>query len=893
MANKKAIISEVQKENYVSGTNKKTVYPVTLDKAVKVKKEDGKTYTTLVNALNSKFGDAIVLGFWQDLSAEEKVQEYYMFTFRYGKNMDGNILGDSINYKETLITALTCPNEDFISLCLANDDEEGAEINETLQPQTVASLRDRVQSSAYLNKLYLRMIHLHGTDIPTIYLKDEEGNTYKSGDTINFASYPAKLWLCADNMSPDYIQYCKDTFLDSGNKVYHYLKIYSEDTTSDSDSTEEENTKVAMHFNDSAPNAVNTPYENPFLVPRYPEDTTGYTSTLNRFVDILLSDGFMLYVMPSDYPYNGTPEEVTAYCTQVKQGIFRINDIFKDAREQKESINPIGFPSSYFNIIFTPKQEDEPILPFAMQLQERPVIIRSSNNWTGTLKVKGVNATSSVSLSMYIPSGDNDIRFAFKRADSLSSEYTATLELTPEEVNTGIRISVRPVGWQDNEMYVPFGKDTPTQIDRTILMQYEETTYSVDLHCIIAKEDIPIVDSPIVEEYVEDSFSTYDYYCLLRVPDEWEGVKITGIDARQVSPATFNMYYLVPRESLYAEMPGGITISNILDNIENRLEEPTKAQLGTLINTSSCKYVCVKINVFSGDVNNPLPDVGGSITIANANNMSEVIILKYGTAANQSQPVDGYPQSSFEYNTHVFTIPTGDRMNAGNITGRMTDYSTIENVLTNTELKEVKQLPSGIFSGLEDLKDASFVQHMDILQELPKYAFYNCPNLDTVILPPNITTIDDYAFAGCTSLESLVIPDSVTHIGRGICEGCTALTEVVFGAGLTDVTSIYGFTDSPLTDIWVRSEILPFIEPPYGLGILTPTFSDDITGENSGSVTLHFLAEIKIPIQDEELHVIGYDTVTLTDGQTVENSPIANTPWGLFPNATIRLIEVE
>ena len=167
---KKAIVSKIQEEKYISGTGKKPVYPVTLDEAVKVKKEDGNTYTTLVNALNSKFGDAIVLGFWQDLSAEEKVQEYYMFTFRYGKGMDGKPKESTLNYKEALVTALTCSNREFVDLCLANEDEDGAEINETLQPQTVASLKDRIKNSKYLNKLYLSMIHLHGTDMPTIYL---------------------------------------------------------------------------------------------------------------------------------------------------------------------------------------------------------------------------------------------------------------------------------------------------------------------------------------------------------------------------------------------------------------------------------------------------------------------------------------------------------------------------------------------------------------------------------------------------------------------------------------------------------------------------------------------------------------------------------------------------
>ncbi|MBP3666532.1 MAG: leucine-rich repeat domain-containing protein [Clostridia bacterium] len=63
--------------------------------------------------------------------------------------------------------------------------------------------------------------------------------------------------------------------------------------------------------------------------------------------------------------------------------------------------------------------------------------------------------------------------------------------------------------------------------------------------------------------------------------------------------------------------------------------------------------------------------------------------------------------------------------------------------------------------------------------------FEDCTALRSVTLPEGLTTIVQYAFKGCTALTDLRIPDSVTEIGAFAFEGCTNLTLDALPASLT------------------------------------------------------------------------------------------------------------
>ena len=56
------------------------------------------------------------------------------------------------------------------------------------------------------------------------------------------------------------------------------------------------------------------------------------------------------------------------------------------------------------------------------------------------------------------------------------------------------------------------------------------------------------------------------------------------------------------------------------------------------------------------------------------------------------------------------------------------------------------------------------------------YAFFDCVNLTSIVIPNTLTSIGYRSFIYCNKLSSIVIPDSVTSIGYYAFEKCTSLT---------------------------------------------------------------------------------------------------------------------
>ena len=63
----------------------------------------------------------------------------------------------------------------------------------------------------------------------------------------------------------------------------------------------------------------------------------------------------------------------------------------------------------------------------------------------------------------------------------------------------------------------------------------------------------------------------------------------------------------------------------------------------------------------------------------------------------------------------------------------------------------------------------------DSIKIIEQYAFYNCVSLSEIYLPNSIEIINEYAFQNCINLKELAIPDNVLYIGHSILDGCVNL----------------------------------------------------------------------------------------------------------------------
>ena len=68
-----------------------------------------------------------------------------------------------------------------------------------------------------------------------------------------------------------------------------------------------------------------------------------------------------------------------------------------------------------------------------------------------------------------------------------------------------------------------------------------------------------------------------------------------------------------------------------------------------------------------------------------------------------------------------------------------------------------------------------------------EYAFCLCSNLASVVIPNSVKSIGDCAFSDCRSLASVVIPNSVTSIGGSAFYGCSSLASVVIPSSVTSI----------------------------------------------------------------------------------------------------------
>lgn len=87
----------------------------------------------------------------------------------------------------------------------------------------------------------------------------------------------------------------------------------------------------------------------------------------------------------------------------------------------------------------------------------------------------------------------------------------------------------------------------------------------------------------------------------------------------------------------------------------------------------------------------------------------------------------------------------------------------------------ITQINAGVLSGYKALHSVSFHEGVTALA---KYAFKDCVNLSSIVLPSQLKFIGERAFSGCKSLYSINIPKYISEVGDFAFEGCYNLAEV-------------------------------------------------------------------------------------------------------------------
>lgn len=83
---------------------------------------------------------------------------------------------------------------------------------------------------------------------------------------------------------------------------------------------------------------------------------------------------------------------------------------------------------------------------------------------------------------------------------------------------------------------------------------------------------------------------------------------------------------------------------------------------------------------------------------------------------------------------------------------------------------------------------------------IPIRLFHNCRTLQEIVLPDNITKIEEYAFFCCTQLSKINLHDNISEIGNASFHKCTSLKTVKLPSNLNKISKQL-FISSGIKDI--------------------------------------------------------------------------------------------
>ena len=172
-----------------------------------------------------------------------------------------------------------------------------------------------------------------------------------------------------------------------------------------------------------------------------------------------------------------------------------------------------------------------------------------------------------------------------------------------------------------------------------------------------------------------------------------------------------------------------------------------------------------------------------------------------GTSSNANFIISVGENTSTSQRTGVVTIISNSKSYKINVTQKgasepiisfedsITKSICVDNWDTNkdgeisyTEAEKVTKISANIFTGTSIVSFRE-LKYFKNIQEIHSNAFNGCYSLTSIELPDGVTSMGDYVFYNCTNLNSVVIP--TCWIGNYMFANCMRLTNITIGNGVT------------------------------------------------------------------------------------------------------------
>ena len=146
-------------------------------------------------------------------------------------------------------------------------------------------------------------------------------------------------------------------------------------------------------------------------------------------------------------------------------------------------------------------------------------------------------------------------------------------------------------------------------------------------------------------------------------------------------------------------------------------------------------------------------------------------------------------------NNETITLPLA--ANGKDYTVKMESTGKAKNVIIPNEMTKIDD------SAFKNCTGLASITIPDSVMSIGDSAFYNCCSLTGIAIPNGVTSIGDSAFWSCKSFTSITIPDSVTSIGSCAFRDCSSLESIAIPNSVT-IIGDGAFNDcSSLTSITI------------------------------------------------------------------------------------------